>query len=144
MIIPDVNLLLYAYTDSSADHRKAARWWANLLNGSEDVRIPWIVIIAFIRVLTNPRAINPAVPLEHAIAAVEGWLDDGHVRVVQPGPDHGSIVFKLLRSAGTGGNLTTDAHIAAIAIEYNAVVHTNDTDFARFPGCRYVNPLEHQ
>ncbi len=142
MIIPDVNLLVYAYSGASRFHSKAAHWWENLLNSAEDIRLPWAVIMAFVRILTNPRSTSPPVPLEQVIGVVESWLRDGYVSLIQPGPDHAEIVFKLLRDAGTGGNLTTDAHIAAIAIEYNALVHTNDTDYARFRGCRCVNPLE--
>lgn len=142
MIIPDANLLLYAYYEGAPRHKAARAWWERLLRGTEEVGLPWIVALAFIRIATNPRVTIPAATVEEVVEIVESWLATVRVRILQPGPRHAAVLFDLLRQAGTAGNLTTDAHIAALAIEYQAVVHTADPDFARFSGCRWVNPLE--
>jgi hypothetical protein len=142
VIIPDANLLLYAYNEGARRHKAALAWWEKLVRGSEEIGLPWIVALAFIRISTNPRITAPAVPVREAVQTVEAWLATERVRILQPGIRHASILFELLGQVGTAGNLTTDAHIAALAIEYQAVVHTTDTDFARFSGCRWVNPLE--
>ena len=81
-------------------------------------------------------------PVDVASAHVESWLDRRIVRIVSPGPRHAEILFALLRSVGKGGNLTTDAHLAALAIESRATLHTADTDFLRFPGVKWTNPLD--
>jgi uncharacterized protein len=80
--------------------------------------------------------------VDQAAMHVESWMARRVVRVLNPGPRHAEFVFGLLRSAGTGGNLTTDAHIAALAIEFRGIIHTADTDFLRFPTVEWLNLLE--
>ncbi len=142
VIVPDVNLLLYAYRTGAMEHRKALSWWEKALNGSEEIGIPWVVILAFVRIMTNPRVSIPVSRVEEVVLVVRSWFECSNVRVLHPGPNHADLLFRLLAATGTAADLTTDAHIAALAIEYQAIVYSTDTDFARFSGCRWVNPLE--
>jgi toxin-antitoxin system PIN domain toxin len=141
MIIPDVNLLLYAYDSDSAFHAKAAAWWQDCLSGPETVGMPPVVIFGFIRIGSHPRVFqNPMTPAELA-ENVRSWLAQPVVQILESGSDHLDRVLKLLEAIGAAGNLVTDAQIAAFAIEYEAVLHTADSDFMRFPGLRWKNPL---
>ena len=141
MIVPDINLLVYAYREEVPEHGVARDWWERLLNGSERVGLGWVVISGFVRVITH-RSVShrPLVP-SLAINVVNEWFELPHVLVVQPGANHLSLFRANLEAAGVGGNLVTDAHIAALAMEYQAEVHSNDSDFSRFPGLRWRNPL---
>lgn len=111
------------------------------MNGDEDVALLPVAIFAFVRVATNRRVLNPPLPLEHALGHVERWLQQPHVHLLAPGPRHLEIAFALLRAVGSAGDLTTDAQLAAAAIEHQAELHSTDVDFARFPGLRWLNPL---
>ena len=141
MIIPDINLLVYAYDTSSPSHTLARNWWIERLSGSETVGLAWIVALGFVRIWTNSKVFRNPMPVDLACRHVESWLKRPMVELLHPGPKHASLVFGLLRAEGSGGNLTTDAHLAALAIEHNAVLHTADLDFLRFPGVRALNPL---
>lgn len=141
MIVPDINLLLYAYDAASLFHAKAVAWWQERLSGTESVGLPRVVIFGFVRIATNPRAFqHPMTPAE-AAGHVRSWLAQPSVAVLDSGPRHIEQVLKLLESLGTAGNLVTDAQIAVVALEHGAVVHTADTDFIRFPGLRWFNPI---
>ena len=142
MILPDINLLIYAYDSTSPWHERASRWWDSCLSGSIPIGIPWIVALGFIRLWTNPRVFANPMPVDTAVAHVESWLGRRVVRIVNPGPLHAELVFSYLRSVARGGNLTTDAHLAALAVESGCVIHTADTDFLRFSGVKWVNPLD--
>ncbi len=141
MIIPDVNLLIYAFNDGVKEYDSARQWWEGLLNGAERVGIPWTVSTGFVRVMTNPRAIYPPVTPGRAVDWVQEWFDHSHIVPINPGSQHLSHMRRLLEAVGVGGKLVPDAHLAAIAIEYQAELHSNDADFARFPGLRWRNPL---
>lgn len=141
MIVPDVNLLIYAADRDSGWHREASAWWEKSLNGSERIGLTWVTILGFIRVATNSRVVRTAVSPARAIETVRTWLSVPAVRIVEPGERHAEILFELLERLGTAGNLTTDAHLAAFAIEFHARIATNDADFLRFPGVRWFNPL---
>jgi len=141
MIIPDINLLLYAYDSSSLFHAKAAAWWQACMAGTEPVGLPQVVLFGFVRVGTNARAFeNPMTPAE-AAGHVHSWLEQPAVQLIEGGPRHVEQVLKLLETLGTAGNLVSDAQMAALALEYDAVLHTGDTDFMRFQGLRWFNPL---
>ena len=142
MIVPDVNLLVYAQIEAFAEHSRARAWWEDLLNGRTEVGISAPVLFGFLRVVTNRRVFDPPLSVEDALGRVEGWLRRPQVRVLAPGPRHLEIAFSLLRRLGTAANLTTDAQVAALAIEHQAELHSNDADFGRFPQLRWVNPLE--
>ena len=141
MILTDANLLLNAYNRDFPAHLPARRWWESVLNDRESIGLSWITILGFIRVMTNPKAMPNPMTLEAAVSAVESWLSQPNVEIVEPGPRHREILFRLLREAGAAGNLSSDAHLAAIALEQQARLASADTDFARFSGLRWFNPL---
>lgn len=141
MIIPDANLLLYAYDSASPFHKSAARWWAGLLSGIEPVGLCPVVIFAFLRLATHGKVFDHPLTAGEAGERIASWLARPNVRLLVAGPGHVETVCRLLAKAGTAGNLVTDAQIAALALEYGAVVHTADTDFVRFSGLDWQNPL---
>jgi len=141
MIVPDVNLLLYAYDSSSPFHLKAASWWQTCLASGEPVVLPEVVAFGFLRVSTNPRAFHHPLTATEAVAHVRSWLQQDAVTIPETTPDHFERVLALLEALGTACNLVTDAQIAATAIAHDAVVHTADADFIRFAGLRWLNPL---
>jgi toxin-antitoxin system PIN domain toxin len=141
VIIPDASLLLYAYDEASPFHGKAAGWWSDLLSGSEPIGLVPAVLFAFIRVGTSPRVFENPLSIAEASHHVRTWLDVPVVELLDIEKADVGQALAWLTDAGAGGNLTTDAQIAAIARRHQAVVHTADTDFARFPGVRWKNPL---
>ncbi len=142
MIVPDINLLLYAEIDAYPTHRAARTWWEELLSGDRAVGIAPPCLFGFLRISTNRRVFEDPLPVDDAIARARRWLAQPNVTLLVPGREHLDLAFRLLRQAGTGGNLTTDVQIAAHAIEHGGEVHSNDADFARFEGLRWVNPLK--
>ncbi len=141
MIIPDINLLVYAHNDGSPYHDPAKHWWEGLIEGEERVGIPWVVSVGFVRLMTHPRVlVSPATPVQ-AVDYVREWFQFPHVLSINPGPDHLTHFRRNLLAVGVGANLTTDSHLAAVAMEYQAEIHSNDMDFSRFPGLRWRNPL---
>jgi toxin-antitoxin system PIN domain toxin len=141
MIIPDINLLLYACDTESPFHSKAAAWWQRCLSGTESVGLPLVVVFGFVRIGTSARVYQrPMTPAE-ASEHVRSWLAQPAARIVEPGPDHAWQVLKLLEALGTAGNLVTDAQVAALTLEHGAILHTADSDFLRFPGLRWFNPI---
>jgi len=141
VIVPDVNLLLYAYIRSFGHHVRARRWWEDLLNGDKEVGVPAPAVFGFVRLATSPAVFDRPLAVADALALVEEWLALPHVHFALPGPRHLEIAFGLLRELGVAGNLTTDVQLAAVAIEHQGELHSNDTDFGRFPRLRWVNPL---
>jgi uncharacterized protein len=141
MIIPDINLLLYAYDSDSPFHVKASAWWERCLSGAELVGMPLVVLFGFIRVSTHARVFQNPMSILEASEIVQSWLESPVAQILEPGSDHMHQVLKLLGLVGTAGNLVSDAQIAALAIEYGAVLHTADADFSRFPGLRWFNPI---
>ncbi|BCX47929.1 ribonuclease VapC [Haloferula helveola] len=142
MIIPDLNLLLYAYNPHTPQHARAADWWRDCMAGEELIGLPHEVLFGFVRIATNPRLGPAAVPLAKAREVVEHWLGLPHVRVLVPEPEHFRRCMDLLASSGGAGTLTSDAVLAAHAIANRAVLHSNDSDFSRFPGLAWKNPLQ--
>ena len=195
MIVPDVNLLVYAHDATSRRHNAARAWWETLLSGTTSVGLPWNAILGFIRVTTHGRILqnpldspwwNPAsyrerrgarltrreegaywtyatdeqrrqagciaarmqrglspraVDVGGACSRVRSWIARPQAILIHPGDRHADILFDLLDAVGVAGNLTTDAHLAALAIEHQAELHSTDADMARFPGLRWKNPL---
>ena len=141
MIVPDTNLLVYAYNVGAPEHEVARRWWEELIDGTELIGVPWVVATGFVRVMSNPRVAALPFSPEEAAGCVGDWLSYAHINPVNPGPDHLSHSRRNLAVSSGGPNLVPDAHIAALAIEYDAEVHSNDSDFSRFPGVRWRNPL---
>ena len=141
MILVDANLLLYA-EDSLSEHHEAARtWWDAQLSGSDAVGLCWPVLNAFIRIATNARLHQRPLTLKEAIERVQSWLDQSCVRLLQPTDGHWTIFQQMLRSGNAVGNLVTDAHLAALAVEHNCVLQSMDADFSRFRGLKWKNPI---
>jgi toxin-antitoxin system PIN domain toxin len=141
MILPDINLLLYAYNPHVPQHVKAAAWWEAALNDEELVGLPNEVALGFVRIAAHPRLGPATIPLNRVREVVDSWLELPNVRVLTPAPDHFARVTDLLADAMASGAVVSDAVLAAYAIANRAVLHTNDADFARFPGLEWSNPL---
>ncbi|MGC2373221.1 MAG: type II toxin-antitoxin system VapC family toxin [Solirubrobacteraceae bacterium] len=142
MKLPDVNLFLYAYDSSSPRHAAARDWLEQTLSSAETVGLSWIVLLAFIRLSTRSVVVEHPLNVDAAIELVESWLDQPCVTVINPTERHAAVLRELLAPLGTAGNLTTDAHLAALAIEHGAQLCSCDTDFARFQGLRWTDPLQ--
>ena len=141
MIVVDVNLLLYAVIDGFPEHPRAREWWEATINSSAEVALGSPALFGFLRIATNPRVLTTPLSIDEATAQVGSWLSEPNVQFLHPGPRHLEIAFKLLREVGTAGNLATDAQLAALAIEHDADLCSNDTDFGRFRDLRWMNPL---
>ena len=141
MNVVDINLLLYASFATFPQHKAARGWFEQMLNGDEQLLLPGVSVFGFVRIATNPRVFEKPLRVEEALDAVEGWLAQPHVHFLVPGPRHIEIAFRLLRELGAARNLTTDVQLAAHAIENQAVLYSNDSDFSRFAGLRWENPL---
>lgn len=141
MIVPDVNLLVYAHNRASPLHDAARRWWEGLLNAEPPVGLPWAVVFGFIRLVTHPSVLVTPLTPAAALSTVRSWTEQDSVGILEPGPRHLTIVEGLFRATGVAGSLTTDTHLAALAIEHQAELHSNDADFGRFPGLRWKNPV---
>lgn len=141
MIIPDANLLLYAYDSASPFHQEAVGWWERCLSGTERVGLCTIVLFAFVRIGTSRSAFADPLSIAEAAGHVRSWLERTVTQVLTTEERDLLTALSWLEGAGSGGNLTTDAQIAAIASRHRATVHTADTDFVRFAGVRWHNPL---
>jgi toxin-antitoxin system PIN domain toxin len=139
--LPDVNLFVYAYDATSPRYEPARRWLEDALSGSETVGLPWAVLLSFIRLSTRPAAMKEPLEVGMAVDLVEEWLAQPCATIVAPTSRHPAILRDLLAPLGTGGNLTSDAHLAALAIEHGATLCSSDNDFSRFAGLRWVDPL---
>lgn len=142
MILPDLNLLLYAYNPFAPHHVSARAWWQGVVNGEELIALPHEVTFGFVRIATNRRLGKAAVPLIEARTVVEGWLDLPQARVLVPSAGHFGRAMDLMKSAMATGALLSDAVLASYAIEHRARLCTNDADFSRFPGLDWHNPLQ--
>jgi toxin-antitoxin system PIN domain toxin len=140
VVIVDANVLLYAVDRVSAHHDPARSWLDAALAGTEAVGLAWIALLAFIRIGTNASILPHPMTADEATGQVETWLGAPAAVVAQPTPRHASLLRGLLRDSGTAGNLTTDAHLAALAVEHGADIVSYDRDFARFPGVRHRLP----
>ncbi len=141
MKLPDVNLLLYAIDEASPRFEQAGPWVQRLFGGTETVALAWAVVLAFVRLTTKPQLMAAPLAVDEALDVVDGWLVRPNVVVVHPTDRHLAILHELLGPLGTGGNLTTDAHLAALSIEHGAQLCSSDADFSRFPGVRWHDPL---
>lgn len=142
MIVPDVNLLLYAYVPAYPEHGAARAWLEAALSGTDEVGFTDVAVFGFLRLVTNRRVYTTPMTVDQAADRIESWFQTPSGRMLTPGPRHLQIALRLARALGTAGSLTTDIQLAAYAIENQAEVHSNDNDFARFPGLRWTNPLK--
>ncbi len=142
MILPDANLLLYAYHPRAAQHERSRAWLEEILSGSDLVRFAWLTLGAFLRISTNPRAFEAPLTPAEAAAIVSSWLERPMAGILEPGEQYWTILRSLLRDGQAVGPLVMDAALAALAIEHGAKLCTTDGDFSRFPGLDWVNPLD--
>jgi toxin-antitoxin system PIN domain toxin len=142
MTLVDANLLLYAHDPRATQHEASRAWFEAALSSSELVRFAWVTLWAFLRISTNPRVFERPLSTEEAGEAVSSWLAQPAAGVLEPAERHWEILAGLMRSGQTTGPLVMDAALAAIAIEHGATLYTTDRDFARFPGLRWINPLD--
>ena len=142
MKLPDVNLLLYAVNEGSPAHDRAKSWLEQALSGTEEVGFTWLVLLGFVRIATNPVLLERPLSSSEAMDYVEEWLDSPVATVPHPTERHATHLRDLLEPLDTtAGNLTSDAHLAALAIEHGAELCSHDTDFIRFKGLRWTDPL---
>jgi len=141
VILVDANLLIYAVNEDSAHHRAARYWLEETLSTTTIVGFPWIVTLAFVRITTRSGIFECPLQTEAALEYVDDWLGHPFSKPVGPGPNHWPILRNLLRSSGSAGNLTSDAHLSALAIDTGSAIYSTDNDFKRFSGVEHVNPL---
>jgi len=137
----DLNVLLYAVNEDAARHERVRAWWEKAVAGDEPVGLAWVVLLGFLRIATNPRVFPRPLDADTALEKVGSWLALDTVHLVSERDGHWRTLRSLLGEAGTAGNLTTDAHLAALAISFGAVLVSCDSDFARFDGLRWENPV---
>ena len=141
MKIVDLNVLLYAVNSDAAQHRIVRKWWEDAVNSGDSIGLPWVVLLGFLRISTNPRVFPKPLRTEDAVGKVDTWLAVENVRVIREQDNHWEVLRALVSESGTAGNLTTDAHLAAPAISHAAVLVSSDSDIRRFKGLRWHNPL---
>lgn len=137
----DANLLLYAVDEASPFHDRARPWLEGTLNGSRRVGLPWASLTAFLRIVTNPRAMAEPLSPAEAWALVDAWLDAPTAWVPAPGRGHRAILGRLIADLDLRANLIPDAALAALCIEHGLEMVSADTDFARFTDLTWRNPL---
>lgn len=141
MILVDANLLIYAVDGDSPHHTQVRLWWENTLSGPENVGLHWLVLLAFVRVTTNPRIKQNPLQIDEALQIIERWLSVPGVCVVDAPPGMYPRLATELRNTGSGGNLTNDAFLAVLAVSLDATLCSADNDFLRFGDLKYFNPL---
>lgn len=142
MVLPDVNVLVYAHRRDAPDHKRYRTWLEDAVNGDEAYGLTGLVLSGFVRVVTHPRVFSPASALEDALAFVSALRDRPNRVSVAPGPRHWELFCSLCERAGARGNLIPDAYLAALAIESGSEWITTDRDYARFPGLRWRHPFK--
>jgi toxin-antitoxin system PIN domain toxin len=141
MILPDLNVLLYAYNPHTRQHKRASSWWENTISGTELIGLPHEITLGFVHIATHPKLGKASVNLEAARDVVLSWLDLPQARVLLPSPDHTRKVIDLMKATDASGALASDASLAVYAMDNRATLYSNDTDFARFPGLDWKNPI---
>lgn len=141
MKLPDANVLLYAIDERAPRHEAARNWLGDALSGTETVGFAWVVLLAVVRISTRAAVFERPLAAAEALDLVDGWLAQPSTTVVHPTDRHADVLRELLVPLGTAGNITTDAHLAALAIEHGADLCSSDADFSRFSGVRWVDPL---
>ncbi len=142
MILPDVNVLVHAHNADSAVHQKARLWWDSCLSGNEGIGLAWATMLGFVRITTNRKVVARPLPVQDVMHRLAAWLALPHVHIAQPSDGHFDRLRAALERLGTAGNLTTDAHLAILAIERGYVLYSTDADFARFGDLRWINPCK--
>ncbi len=141
MKLVDLNVLLYAVNVDSPHHAAALAWWEGALNGDESVALPWVVLLGFLRITTNPIIFSRPLTVGAALERLDVWLALDRVHIAREKDEHWEVLREILSVSGVAGNLTTDAHLAALAMSHDATLVTFDADFARFKGLRREIPV---
>ncbi|MFY9893511.1 MAG: TA system VapC family ribonuclease toxin [Xanthobacteraceae bacterium] len=141
MILIDANILVYAHVSSFAQHNFARDWLDRQLNATAPVGLPWASILAFLRLVTNPRVFESPEPIGEAWQQVRAWFAAEPAWVPQPTERHADLLGEFLALPGVHGNLVPDAHLAALAVEHGLTLCSTDGDFARFQGLHWLNPI---
>ena len=141
MKLVDLNLLIYAADEESSRHEPAREWFEATMSGVETVAFAWSALVGFLRLTTRSRSTRRAWSVEQALDVLDGWLAHPVTAVLHPTDRHAAVLRDLLGPLGSGGNLTSDAHLAALAIEHGATLCSHDTDFSRFRGLDWLDPL---
>jgi toxin-antitoxin system PIN domain toxin len=141
MKVVDLNILLYAVNRDDQHHAAARAWLEDVLNGDEPIGLPWVVLLGFLRIATNPRVFARPLTSAQAMELVDAWLERPAVIALAPGDEHWRILRSLIADARSIGAIATDAHLAALAIENGAELCSADADFRRFEGLRWSNPI---
>ena len=141
MILVDANILLYAEDALHPQNRQARAWWDEKLSGSQAICLCWTVLSAYIRISTNPRVFHHPMSLEQAVSRVQSWLDQPCTRIIRPTSRHWIVLQQMLTGGQAMGNLVTDAHLAALAVEHGCELVSTDMDFSRFPGLKWHHPF---
>jgi len=141
MFVVDVNLLIYAVNADAAEHTTVKTWLETEINAGTSIGMPWVALLGFIRLSINPKVLSQPLTLDQALEQVRDWLSLPNVSIQEPGIDHLTHFTTACQAVNAGPNLITDAHLAAIAQEHGATMVSCDTDFGRFPGLSWVNPL---
>lgn len=140
MNLVDANVLLYAVNTSADRHEEARSWLDGQLTGRSTVGFTWLALLAFLRLSTKPGLFPAPLPVAGALDRVGDWLAQPTSVLLEPTVQHLQVLRALLEGSGTGGNLTSDAHLAALAIEHRGTIVSYDSDFGRFPGVRWMMP----
>lgn len=141
MILVDVNILIYAHINSAERHAAARDWLDQQINGSSPVGLPWASLLGFLRLTTNPRVVERPLQMASAWEQVTTWLACDTVWIPMPTERHAVVLATLLAQPGIHGNLVSDAHLAALAIEHGLTLCSADGDFARFASLKWRNPI---
>ncbi|NDE85531.1 MAG: hypothetical protein EB056_05835 [Verrucomicrobia bacterium] len=141
MILPDISVLMHAHNPDSRGHAKTRAWWDSVLAGTEGVGLAWVTILGFIRIATHRGIMDHPMPVAEACARIDEWLSLPQVHIPLPAEGHFTRLQRALEDLGTAGNLTTDAHLATLAIERGYTLCSTDADFSRFPRLKWFNPL---
>ena len=141
MVLPDINVLIYAHREDSPEHDRYAEWLMTLANGASPFALSSFTLAGFLRLVTNPRIFQPATPMDQALAFCRQLIARPAASMIQPGQRHWQIIVELIERAGVHGAMVSDAYLAALAIEHDCELVTTDRDFARFPNLRWRHPL---
>ncbi len=141
MKIVDANVLLYAVDDQSIHHERVRNWWQSAVTGDEQIGLAWPTLVAFLRLSTRPGIFRQPLSLDLAISLIDEWLAQPNVKIVAESSEHWEHLKSMLSEIGAAGNLTNDAHLAAVALATGATIVSCDSDFNRFRTIRIENPL---
>ncbi len=142
MKIIELNVLLYVVNENAPHHQALLSWWQDAVNSDESVGLPWVVLLGFLRIATNPKIFPHPLDPATAITKIYTWLSLANTYLVREKDEHWEILRTLLVETGTAGNVTTDAHLATLAISHGAVLVSCDRDFACFRGLRWESPID--